>query len=116
MSRDAMQFDLETTVVPVRIGQKDYYLQEATCAAACTYQNYILRNTKLGPDGKAESIQDVAEAEPLLVSLCLFEASTKTPVPLSTVKGWPAKVVEQLAAKAKEISLLTTDAEDKAKN
>jgi hypothetical protein len=59
--------------VPVKIGSGRYVLREASGDAACRYQNAVLKTTKLGPDGRPTDINGLADCEPLLVSLCLFE-------------------------------------------
>ena len=108
-------FDLSVREVPVGILGKRYLLREASEGAAARYRNAMLKATKLGPDGKPISLDGMADAAPLLVSLCLFEVyehqgvSKDRPVLLSTVVSWPSRVVKPLFEKAKEISELDED-------
>ena len=112
----ALDFDdLAPIEERVSIGGKKYILREATGDAGCKYRNSLLKATKLGPDGKPVSIEGMADSEPLLVSLCLFElyeqkgsngvSETKErPTPLIVVRSWPARVQKALFERAKEIS------------
>lgn len=104
--------DLEPTQLPVRIGGKDYALCEANGAAATKYRNESLRRMKIR-DGKATDVGDLGDLEPLLVSLCLYEATlegdqvvevSKTKVPIATIASWPARVQKRLFEEAKKIS------------
>ena len=116
---NSMNFDLEIIEVPVMLGGKSFVLKEATGAAACKYRNAMLGHTVLGESGKPVSIKGMADIEPLLVSLCLFEIITnedsdqivEKQLTVKDVGKWPAKVVTSLFEKAKEISNLS-DEED----
>ncbi len=110
-----MNFDLTPITVPVTIGGKKYVLKEASGDAAVKYRNCLLKATKLGPEGKPSSIDGMADAEPLLVSLCLFQIATSVnklgdavtaelPVPIHVVRGWKNQVQKGLFARIKEIS------------
>jgi hypothetical protein len=98
--------------VPVKIGSGRYVLREASGDAACRYQNAVLKTTKLGPDGRPTDINGLADCEPLLVSLCLFEIVHTTdsdppkyrPVPLSVIRSWPNRIQRALFRRAQEIS------------
>lgn len=96
------------------IDGKKYILREADGTAACRYNNAKLHGTKFDENGKAVGIGNLADVEPLLVSLCLFEDGAKTHVPLAVVSAWPYQVIKALFDEAKEISHL--DERDKAKN
>lgn len=113
-----LNFDsIERVQVEVTIGDDRYVLKEATGDAACRYRNSILRATKLGPEGKPSSIDGIVDSEPLLVSLCLFTAEDNKPVPLSTVRSWPNRIVKKLYETAEHISeLKETEAGESAKN
>jgi hypothetical protein len=93
---------------------KNYVLREATGAAAAQYKNDVLKKSKFGPDGKPQAFDGVADVEPLLVSLCLFELKSDgtamdSPVPVNVIKRWPARVVAQLFSEAKRISGMEDD-------
>jgi hypothetical protein len=109
--------DLSVIEVPVKVAGRNYVLREATEEAACRWRNHMLRATRIGQDGRPTGIGDLADSEPLLVSLCLFEAkedgTAGAPVKLAAVKGWPSRVVGRLFAKAKQISELE-EKEDRA--
>lgn len=108
--------DLTPIEIPVSIGKKSYTLREASAGAACRYRNFMLSCGKLGPDGKPISLGDMQDAEPLLVSLCLFESNEdgkEIPVSLPAVRSWRHRIVSDLYRKAKEISGLDRpDTED----
>ena len=117
-SIEAMDFsDLSLAEVPVQIGDKQYTLREATGDAACLYRNALLRCTKLGPQGKPETVQGMADVEPYLVSLCLFDENDK-PVKASVIRKWPARIQASLFTRIKEISDLGDEGEgeEAAKN
>lgn len=103
MAELPLEFDLTPTTVPVRIAGQDYLLKEASGAVATTWRNSVFRSTKVDSNGRPSSYEGIAEAEPLLVSLCLYEANGKL-VPIQTVKSWPARIQKALFEKAKEIS------------
>lgn len=112
---DAMNFDDPTLrEVPVKIGDKRFVLREASGDAACKWRNSILKATKL-VDGKPASMDGLADGEPYLVSLCLFELNADglelRPVPLHVVRSWPARVQKALFERVKSMSDLD-DAED----
>lgn len=118
---DEMNFDDLTPVeIPVRHSGKRYVLREATGDASSIYQNAVVKSAKLGADGKPVGFENVADTEPLLVSLCLYSLDgegrirldndgnpdPRYRVPLKTVRGWPAKMIKQLYEKAVNISNL----------
>ena len=119
----SMDFDLgEPVVIPVNIKDKDgvlrsYELREANGDSACRWKNAILQRTNLGPNGKPSSFGAIADTEPIVISLCLFDKDGKN-VPVGVIRQWPAKVQRALFEKAKEISELDEDEElkDTVKN
>ncbi len=111
--QDELNFDLEFVVIPVTIGGVKYELREANGDATCRWRNSILNKTKLNDAGKAESIHNIADTEPILVSLCLFPLGKKKNVPVETVRSWPNRVQKKLFEKIKEISELDEDEETK---
>ena len=101
---DVFGFDsLEPIEVPFKFRGKDYVLREATEATACQYRNAILRVARV-EDGKFSAGDGFADTSAILVAGCLFEANGDKPVDVKTVRSWPARVVKQFFAKAKEIS------------
>lgn len=110
-----LNFDLLTQKIPVTIDGVKYELREATGGAACRYRNACVACTSFGPDGKPNGVHDIADVEPLLVSLCLYTEQGQ-PVPLKTVLGWPARVVSALYREAKAISDLDDKPEAVVKN
>lgn len=96
--------DLTQVEVPVTLGNVKYILREATGEAAVKYQNAVTKCSRF-TDGEFSGIQgDLADTQPLLVSLCLFEAETGKPVSLAKVKSWPYRVQKDLYTRAKLIS------------
>jgi hypothetical protein len=97
--------DLTPAAVPVKYRGKRYLLREADESACCQYRNAVIRSRKLDADGRLTHLDGLADAEPLLVSLCLFELaegpgqpSAERPVPLAVVRSWPGRVVKPLFA------------------
>lgn len=103
MTHESMDFDGDLVEIPVRIEGQDYTLREASGDAACKYRNALIHGTVLGPNGKPQKLRNVADTEPLLVSLCLFDANGKN-VPPERVRIWPSRIQAKLFNKAKEIS------------
>lgn len=115
--KEMMVFDIgKQTVIPINIkneegGIEEYELREASGDDACRWKNAIIERTMLGPDGKPTGMKNIADTEPILVSLCLYDVSLKKKVPVSKVRSWPARVQKALFEKAKEISDLDEDDE-----
>ena len=108
-----MVFDLEPIEIPIKVGSKNYILCEADGAGATAYQNAQLEATELR-NGKPFRMKGFANAEPLLVSYCLYElgpdgSRSNIRVPLKTIQSWPGRIQKALAAKAKEISGMAGD-------
>ncbi len=101
---ESLNYDLALIEIPVTIGDKKFILREAMEDAACQYQNALFHGMILGESGKPVKIRNMADTEPLLVSLCLFDAELNTNVSLETVKALPSRIVKDLFNKAKEIS------------
>jgi len=101
--------DLAPIEVPVRMGGKRYVLVEASEDAACKYRNHTTGCARFENGRMVGLSGPIADVEPLLVSLCLFELydhqgeTRRRPVTLNQVKGWPARVVRPLFERAKEI-------------
>lgn len=115
MADELLAFDdLTLQEVPVSIGGKRYILREASGEVACRYRNRMLESTEFGGDGKPMKVKGMGDLEPLLVSLCLWEADDAgkpaRPVPESVIRAWPSRVVKRLFAKAKAISDLGEEA------
>ncbi len=104
---EPMEFaDLEPVLVPVKIGGRKYVLKEPSEAASVKYRNALMRAAKFGTDGSVTAADGLADLEPLLVSLCLFELDKdnfEKPVPLETVLAWPPRVVGPLFERAKAL-------------
>lgn len=120
-----IEFDsLAPIEVPATIAGKQYLLREASEDAACKYRNAAMRAARFNDRGKVSSIEGVADVEPLLVSLCLFELTGdgkchlghtvpgERPVPIDELRRWPAKRVKTLFERIKDISDLGEKKED----
>lgn len=99
--------------VPVKnLFGKNYVLREASGDVACRFQNKRAKCMRFGTDGKTASIDNIADVDPELLSMCLFGENDKTPnlydkpVSLPTIRAWPSRIVKKLVEKAKEISEL----------
>jgi hypothetical protein len=118
--REEMVFDsLEPDWIPVSIGEGKFILREPSEAASVAWHNSNIRGARY-QDGKLVSVGNVAEGQPLLVSLCLFyvdnpaddtskwrvrrdKSGAEETVPLATVKSWRSSVVSRMFEKAKEM-------------
>lgn len=112
---DILNFDDLTPIeLPFSHLGKDYVLREATGEAACQFRNAQIACTTMGPEGKPKKFENVADVEPLLVSLCVWELlpdGKEKRVPEATVRQWSARMQKRLFEKAKEISDLNESAE-----
>ena len=116
------EYDLDQIRIPITLkwkGEpKKYVLYESTGEAASKFRNYLIADATF-VDGKVSKVGKVANAEPLLVSLCLFElvekdgVETERPVPEAVVKKWPARVQKALFNRIKEISDLDEQSPEK---
>lgn len=122
--------DITLYEVHFNVGDKTYILREASGGAVIKYRNKLLQGAKIGPDGKPTAIGvEMADAEPLLVSLCVFETiedkdrlkvgdSDYLPhirldksgkpinVTMDVVTSWPHRLQRRLFDKIKEVSEL----------
>lgn len=107
MSEQEMVFDsLVPREVPVTIGPKKYVLREATGDVVCRYRNSIMAATRLGPEGRPQQLTGLADTEPYLISMCLFEVTDggEKPVTGSLIRSWPSRVQRALFKRVREIS------------
>ena len=88
---------------PVHIGDKVFTLREASIGVAAKFRNAMLDCATLGPDGKPSKISGMANIEPFLVSLCLYD-DTGNLVALKDLEKWPSRIVKKLFSRVKEIS------------
>lgn len=109
---EPMEFDdLEPIVVPVtltREGRKvPHLLKEASEDAAVKWRNAAMKHARYGESGRIETLPSVADCEPVLVALCLFEVlpdGSHRAVPESIVRQMPSRVVSKLFERARKIS------------
>jgi len=93
--------------IPVTLAGVQYFLQEASGDTAVKYRNAAVNCTKF-KGGKPDSIANIGDIEPLLVSLCLTDEKG-TRVPEKTIRSWPARLQKELFTRIKEISDLGED-------
>ncbi len=103
MSEELRFDDITPIEEKVFVGGEEYLLRETSGDAAVKYDNarlfcYEYRN------GELIRVNNLANLEPLLVSLCLFMVDGKTNVSEVTVRAWPARVQKALYDRAREIS------------
>lgn len=104
MSHNLNFSDLSVIELPVQVGENSYTLKEANEATAVKWRNATMAAARFR-DGNISGFSGIADSEPLLVSLCLFDKDGKN-VPIDTVKEWPARIVKAMFENAKEISEL----------
>lgn len=95
--------DLTLKEIPVTIGAEQYVLREANGDASCKYRNKQMSCAQLGPDGRPVKMIGMADCDPFLVSMCLFNSSGK-PVSEQKVRSWPVQIQIELAKAVKELS------------
>ena len=110
--------DLTIAEIPVKIKGKRYVLREAGEDATCRYRNALARCSKMGPEGNVQSIDGpIADVEPLLVSLCMFEqlpdgtGYKDKSILTGLVRSWPGRIVKQLFERIQDISDMGEDKE-----
>lgn len=107
--------DLAPRYEPVRGPDgRNYILMEATADAAVRYRNAAARAGKWA-DGKVVGFENIADAEPLLVALCLAETNDRgemrlkhdnTPITVAEglIRKWPHRVLKRLFDRVKVLS------------
>lgn len=94
----------------VHLGGREYRLRETSGDASVKFDNAKMACYEYHEvsDGsmKLKSIRNLADLEPLLVSLCLVD-DAGNPVPESTIRGWPSKVQETLYQRIRVLSGLS---------
>lgn len=102
-----LNFDLDVVEVPVQIGDQHFLLREASGEAGKKYTNAQTRGMRV-EDGKVIGFGDMAEADHVLLSSCLFRVEDGKPtekrVGVDTIAKWKNKIVKALVEKCKEIS------------
>ena len=111
--------DLQPARVKYRIGGKPYILCEATADAAIKYRNRCIAATKYdSKTGARVGVEGLADAEPFLLSMCLFHAGddgelrlntdgepdVRYAVPVQAIRKFPNHVQRTLFDKCHEIS------------
>lgn len=107
--------ELNPREIPVSIGKEKYTLREASGEAAIRYRNACLACTTLGESGSPQTIRNLANVEPLLVHLCLWEKDAQgneRNVPESKIRAMPNRIQKDLFQTAKEISHLVEDSRE----
>lgn len=98
-----LRFDtLEPARCPVTLGDEKYVLKEALGEAAKKYKNASARSARMS-DGKVTHVENLADAEYLLISLCLFTLNGM-PVDLKKIMLWPNQVLTALYDRIVEMS------------
>jgi len=111
--------DITPVEVPVRIGGQDYVLREVSGDAATRYRNARANCTKFSNGEFAGVDGPIADAQPKLVSDCLFKVvvlpdgtTIFSKVEEKVVRTWPDRVQKALFEKVQRISPSLEDAGD----
>lgn len=112
---EEMVFDADEQIVPIKIKVKEghveeYRLREATGDAVCKWRNAMMNQTVL-LDGKPSKIKNMADAEPFLVSLCLYTMNG-TNVPVQIIRSWKASIQKALYKRLRDISDIEEEEDD----
>lgn len=98
---------------PVEIDGTQFLLKEASGAAVAQFRNHTISKARMR-DGEVVGIDGgVADAESLLVSLCLYQlqdGKEVAAVPLASVRAWPSRITSALFKRIKEVSGMDEDA------
>lgn len=112
MSEESLEFDLELKEIKVKIGAENYVLREATSEVAVKYRRFIISSRRT--DGKGYKV-DLAEAEPVLVSMCLFKEDGKL-AGEAFVKKLPERILKTLFIKARDMSKMNESGDKEEEN
>lgn len=114
-THEDLSFNLDREEQNVVIDGKKYVLIELTGAERDSYLNNVGNRLKTGVDGKPAGIKDFNGMQAFLVSLSLkcLETGNPVPVKINEIQQWPARVVKELFNKAKKLSALDEDGEEK---
>jgi hypothetical protein len=124
MDNGELVYDLAPIEVPVKVKDRDgrdrqFVLREASGASATKHRGLSIASLRFGKHGRAETIAaSLADAEPILISECLYEADEngkvrslangdpdpKFLVPLKVIQSWPAKVTRAIYERLKVMS------------
>jgi len=113
-----MDLDLTRREVPVTLKDKDgspteYLLVELDGAGRDAYLNNLGKRLKPDASGKNPSVRDFTGLQANLLTRCMLVADGRTPVTEKDIQAWPSRVQNALYKRAKEISALQDDADDK---
>lgn len=133
---ETMDFtDLEPVSRSVKYKEKQYVLREASADAAAKYRNQGLRGARFS-EGKMVGMGDVADLQPYLVSLCLWElvgaakedsaetvsaareknGTVEKPVDLKVIRTWPERMVKEMFNWVKDVSMLDEEETEEVLN
>jgi hypothetical protein len=128
---EEMSFDLERKIVKVNLRDpksgetKTYALQEMDGTLRDEYLNAVKSKLVQSADGKTSRVTDFKGLQGSLLAKSLFLSTfdgdklvsiSSEPVSLDFIQALPASCQAALLKKAKDLSGLGEDAEDKAKN
>jgi hypothetical protein len=115
---DLLHFDAEDLIPheeEFSIGERSFLLREADEAAVVKWRNLQIKSSRMDGTGKIV-IGEVADANPFLVSLCLFEKKPDkegnlqlSKVSKDEITKWPSKVVSKIFDRLMVISDLKAE-------
>jgi len=92
---------------------KEYFMREASEAAVASFQNCMISSAKMSDEGKFLGLGNMATANSLLISKCLFErlpdGKDGANPPVEEVSLWPHRVTAPVLKWIKDVSGLNTD-------
>lgn len=104
MSDPLVFSDLSPASRPVTLAGRDHVLREATAAAAAKFKGAQLRGSTVGKGKVLPNHDALAEANLLLLGLCLVDAETSQSVGTDFVRGLPDRVADALLDALKALS------------
>lgn len=102
--------DLEPITINTQYLGRSYVIKEASGDVVARWKNMMAKEVRMR-DGSVVGLNNVADFEPILVSMCLFEntGSQEKPVPVVVIRSWPNRVVTRIFETVKSISGLDDD-------
>lgn len=92
-----------------------HVLREADGDTASKFQSAAIRGSRFNREAGDITIGDIGDVDLVLLTGCMFKKNVKagnmSPVPASTIRSWPNRIIKQLVKRAKAMSDLN-DAED----
>ena len=114
-THEELSFDLDREEQKVTISGKPYVLTELSGKERDDYLNDVGNRMRTNSEGKPSGIKNFSGMQGFLISLSLkcMETGEPVPVKMEEIQKWPTRLVSTLFDKAKELSALGEEEEEK---